>query len=241
MFRIAVCDDEAVFIDTVKKYIADYLLKINEEFEIDTFSSGKELVALGQEIEKYAIIFLDVNMEGIDGIETAKKIREYSAEIHIVFITAYLDYSLEGYKVNAERYLLKNNVNLEESIGECMDSIVEKIRRTDLKRRFVFHQCETDVSLEKIIYIESRLHRLEFHLTEGGEKMFSMYGKLNVLEKELQTSGFVRIHQSYLVNLKHIKKVAGYHVILSNGQSLSVPKTKYREVKNTFIAFIGEF
>lgn len=240
MFRIAVCDDEELFIKTIESYISNYLLKKDVSFEIDTFSSGKDMIALGQEIIKYTIVFLDVNMEEIDGIKTAKKIREFSSDVHIVFVTAYLDYSLEGYKVNAERYLLKNNINLEDSIYECMDSIFEKINHAVLKRKFVFSQCEMYVSLEKIIYIESRLHRLEFHLTDGGNNAYTMYEKLNVIEKELIDYGFVRIHQSYLVNLRHIKKVAGYHVILSNGQSLSVPKTKYREVKNTFIAYIGE-
>lgn len=240
MFRIAVCDDEELFVDTVEKYISDYMLKKDIPFEMDTFRSGKDLIALGQDITNYTVVFLDVNMEEMDGITTAKKIRKYSSKLHIVFVTAYLDYSLEGYKVNAERYLLKNNINLEESIYESLDSVFDKLSHADVKRKFVFSQCEMYVSLEKIIYIESRLHRLDFHFADVENNVYTMYEKLNVLEKELFEYGFIRIHQSYLVNLRHIKKVAGYHVILSNGQSLSVPKTKYREIKNAFIAFIGE-
>lgn len=240
MFKIAVCDDEECFRDIIKQYVGSYLSKIEVPFEIDSFSAGKDLAALGQNIEKYAIVFLDVNMEEIDGIKTAKIIREYSSNIFIVFVTAYIDYSLEGYKVNAERYLLKNTINLEDSIYECMDSIFEKVNQNVLKRKFSFNQCEKDLPLERIIYIESKLHRLEFHVIDAHVKTYTMYGTLNVLEKELYEFGFLRIHQSYLVNLQHIKKMKGYHAVLNNGQMLPIPKTRYRDVKNAFIGYIGE-
>ncbi|MDE6687414.1 MAG: LytTR family DNA-binding domain-containing protein [Lachnospiraceae bacterium] len=240
MFRIAVCDDEKCFCETVKKYVGNYLSKKEIPFEIDTFVSGKDLIALGLDIVKYTIVFLDVNMEEINGITTAQKIREYSSEIYIVFVTAYIDYSLEGYKVNAERYLLKNNINLEDSIFECMDSIFAKLKNFVFKRKFVFNECERNISLEKIVYIESSLHKLEFHVIEEYMMTYSMYGTLNSLEKELLEFGFLRIHQSFLVNLRHIKKVTGYQAILNNGQMLPIPKTRYRVVKNAFIAYIGE-
>ncbi|MDE6744487.1 MAG: LytTR family DNA-binding domain-containing protein [Lachnospiraceae bacterium] len=240
MFRIAVCDDEKCFCETVKKYVGNYLIKKEIPFEIDTFGSGKDLIALGPDIVKYTIVFLDVNMEEINGIKTAQKIREYSSEIYIVFVTAYIDYSLEGYKVNAERYILKNNINLEDSIFECMDSIFAKLKYFVFKRKFVFIECERNISLEKIVYIESKLHKLEFHVIEECMMTYSLYGTLNSLEKELLEFGFLRIHQSFLVNLRHIKKVTGYHAILNNGQMLPIPKTRYRVVKNAFIAYIGE-
>lgn len=240
MFRIAVCDDEKCFCETVKKYVDNYLIQKDIPFEIDTFNSGKDLIALGLDIVKYTIVFLDVNMEGIDGITTAQKIREYSSEIYIVFVTAYLDYSLEGYKVNAERYLLKNNFNLEDSIFECMDSIFDKINHFVLKRKFVFNECEKNMPLERIVYIESKLHKLEFHVLDVRMMTYSMYETLNAVEKELLEFGFLRIHQSYLVNLRHVKKVTAYYALLNNGQTLPIPKTRYRDVKNAFIAYIGE-
>lgn len=240
MIRIAVCDDEKYFRETVKQYVENFLLNKEIPFEIDLFASGKDLAALGQDIEQYAIVFLDVSMEELDGIKTAKKIREYSSDIFIVFVTAYLDYSLEGYKVNAERYLLKNTVNLEDSIYECMESIFEKSNHTVLKRKFTFNECEKVLSLEKIVYVESKLHKLEFHICDGSKMKYTMYETLNTVEKELFAYGFLRIHQSYLVNLQHVKKVTGYHAILDSGQMLPIPKPKYRDVKNTFIAYVGE-
>lgn len=95
--------------------------------EIDTFSSGKEFVELGIEMVKYKIVFLDINMDELDGIMTAKKIRENSKDMFIVFVTAFVNYTIEGYKVDAVRYILKDNKNLVASVYECMDAIHEKM------------------------------------------------------------------------------------------------------------------
>ena len=104
MLRIAICDDEKLFRENIKKYVLKYLSEKDISSEIDMFNSGKELLGLGTDLLGYNIIFLDINMDEIDGIMTAHKIREYSMGIYIVFVTAYVNYSLEGYKVDATRY-----------------------------------------------------------------------------------------------------------------------------------------
>lgn len=240
MLRIAICDDEKPFRENIKKYVGNYLLNKEISFEIETFSSGKEFIELGIEMVRYNIIFLDINMDEIDGIATAQKIREFSSEIYIVFVTAYINYSLEGYKVDAARYLLKNNVNFDDSICECMDNILNKMNYVVLKKSFKFNECEKDVLIERILYVESRLHKLEFHIMEDKLRTYTLYGTLNELEKEMSDFKFLRIHQSFLVNLKHIKGIVAYKVILSNNQELIVPKARYKEVKSAFIAYKGE-
>lgn len=227
MFRIAVCDDEKPFRDSVKEYVEKYLSEKDISYEIDTFASGKEFLELGIELVQYDIIFLDINMDEIDGIVTAQKIREYSSEVYIVFVTAYINYSLEGYKVGAARYLLKNNINFDDSIYECMDTILHKMNFVVLKKNFKFNECEKEVPVERILYIESNLHKLEFHIMEDKLKVYTLYGTLNEVEQEMIDFSFLRIHQSFLVNLNHIKSVTGYKVILSNNQELIIPKARY--------------
>lgn len=153
MLKIAICDDEKVFRDNINKYVAAYLNEKEISYEIDTFSSGKEIIDLGIEIKQYNIIFLDINMDDVDGIVTAQKIREYSSEIYIVFVTAYINYSLEGYKVDAIRYLLKNNTNLEASISECMDAILHKMNLVVKKKKFKFNEGEKEINIDNIYYI----------------------------------------------------------------------------------------
>ena len=98
----------------------------------------------------------------------------------------------------------------------------------------------TKIRVESILYIESKLHKLEFHILEHGLATYTMYGTLNEVENELEEYHFLRIHQSFLVNLKYIKCVTGSKVVLSNGQELTVPRARYKTVKDTFIAYKGE-
>lgn len=240
MMKIAICDDEQYFRERVKVYVGTYLEKKEIMYEIDTFRSGEDILELGIEMLTYSIVFLDIKMDGINGMDIARKIREYSSDIFIVFITAYIDYSLEGYKVRATRYLLKNDTNLEDYIYECMDTILERMKYVVFRKKFLFNECEKNIPLEKIIYIESKLHKLEFHIMEEEIMIYTMYGTLNALEKDLSSFDFIRIHQSFLVNLQHIKKVGGYRVTLSNKQVLTIPKVRYRDVKNAFISYMGQ-
>lgn len=102
-----------------------------------------------------------------------------------------------------------------------------------VKREFDFKEGRKDISLERLLYIESKLHLLEFHIMEDTETVYTMYETLNVLDDMLSENGFIRTHQSYLVNAKHIKNVVRCKVILTNGVELSIPKARYTEVKKS--------
>ncbi|GFI32445.1 sensory transduction protein LytR [Lachnospiraceae bacterium] len=240
MFRIAICDDESIFVEELKGLISGYMMEKGLVFEIDTYSSGEALVKLGIEVVRYTAVFLDINMEKIDGIMAAEKIREVSREIFIVFVTAYVNYSLEGYRLDAVRYLLKSNANFQSTVNECMDAIMDKLNYTVAIKKFDFKEGTKEVSLERLLYIESRLHKLEFHVMEDDMKIYTMYETLNALEDRLAANKFVRIHQSYLVNIKYIKNVVRYKVVLTNGVELVIPKARYTYVKEQFISYQGE-
>lgn len=240
MFRIAICDDEILFTKELKELISGYMMEKGLVFEIDTYSSGEALTGLGIEVVKYTAVFLDINMEKIDGIMAAEKIREVSREVFIVFVTAYVNYSLEGYRLDAVRYLLKGNTNFQSTVNECMDAIMDKLNYTVAKREFDFKEGTKEVSLERLLYIESKLHKLEFHVMEDDMKIYTMYETLNAMEDRLAANEFIRIHQSYLVNIKYIKNVARYKVVLTNGVELVIPKARYTYVKEQFISYQGE-
>lgn len=240
MFRIAICDDEYYFRQELKEIISDYMLNKGFVFHIDTFASGEEFIALGIEMVKYTIVFLDVNMSKMDGVTAAKEIRLISKEIFIVFVTAYVDFTLEGYKVDAIRYLLKDNHNFKNTICECMDAVIDKMNYAVIRKEFHFIESKKEIALDRILFIESKLHKLEFHIMEQDMRIYTMYETLNGLEQELEDYNFIRIHQSFLVNLKYIKEVFRYKAILSNGIELIIPKVRYKQVKDSFIAYQGE-
>ena len=168
MLEIAICDDEEYFLEQEKEWISQYMNHLDYEFHIDAFTSGVEFMAVGDKVSKYDIMFLDINMEGLDGLETARKIREYTKEAFIVFVTAFITYSLEGYKVDAVSYILKDNDSLERAIKECLDAIIDKMHYVENKFTFDFQEGAKTLLVDEIVYIESNLHKLQFHL--AGQK-----------------------------------------------------------------------
>lgn len=239
MLRIAVCDDEEHFRRTIENYVSNYLQKQEISFQIEEFASGTEFLKLAEQMCQYQIVFLDINMGETDGITLAEKIRDYSDKVIIVFVTAYIDYSLAGYKVNAIRYLLKGSQTLEDDFEECMEAVLEKVNYIEPIKNIQFREEEKEVNLNHIIYIESRLHILEFHMTYSDAGIRTLYGVLNIWEEQLKSYHFLRIHQSYLVNLNYIKRIEKGYVVLKDETSLPVPRVRHKEVEKAFAAYKG--
>lgn len=240
MFKIAICDDETVFAEELREMVSACLTEKGILFEIDLFESGEALAALGVELVRYTAVFLDINMEGMDGIEAAGKIRALSKEVFIVFVTAYISYSLEGYRLNAVRYLLKGDLNFFGIVQECMEAMIERLNYAVVKKEFAFREGRKEVALERLLYVESRLHKLEFHVMEDAMKVYTMYQTLDKVQDMLGDDGFVRIHQSYLVNLRHISSVSKYKAVLTDKTELAVPKARYADVRARFTQYQGE-
>lgn len=115
-------------------------------------------------------------------------------------------------------------------------SIADAGDREDLEAvmRFSFVEGEKEISIRDIIYVENEKHRQLFHV---GDIIYSMYSKLDEIEKCLEAHGFIRIHQSFLINMRYIKRISSYVLLLENGISFSVPKARYKKVKKVFDAY----
>lgn len=240
MFCIAICDDEEYFRKREKQLIEAYMDDKGCQCSIDTFGSGKEMLQAFERLLQYDIIFLDISMQDIDGIETAKEIRKINREVYLVFVTAFITYAPEGYKVDAIRYLLKDDVCLEKAVAECLSAIVDKMNYEERKRVFAFQEGEMALFLEDILYIESNLHKLIFHLEGKGEAMYTMYAKLDDMDQLLHASGFCRLHKSYLVNLRYVENIKRYRAELINGESLCISKSRYLDARNELVCYKGE-
>lgn len=108
MFRIAICDDERQFRKRIHDILIEYMNENDILYEIDEFESGKDFISLGINLAKYDIVFLDVNMDELDGMETAQKIRKVSNDVFIVFVTAFITCAHQGYSVaNIRKHWIK--------------------------------------------------------------------------------------------------------------------------------------
>lgn len=240
MLKIAVCDDEQIFCNELKNIISTYMLEKQICYEIDLFRSGKDFVRHGAEMIKYQIIFLDINMDDLNGIETAKALRCFCKDTFIVFVTAFVDYTVDGYMVEAFRYILKSNQNFKETVYESLDAICNKMNCIPNVERFEFKECTKEISLDRIAYIESNLHKLEFNVLEEKYVVYSLYDTLNSIEEKYNKNGFLRIHQSYLVNMKYITNIVNYKAYIINGIVLPVAKSRFKFAKDKFVKYKGE-
>lgn len=239
MLNIAICDDEAYYRDKIKNELETILEQRNiEDYGIDTWTSGEELCDNPEKLKEYQIVFLDINMENMTGLDAAKIIKSVNRDIYLVFVTAYVDYAVEGYKVEAIRFLLKDM--LDGTLPECMDTVLEKMKYHRHKEKFPFVEGEREVLIYKIVYIESDKHKQIFHVEGEKEQIFSLSGKLEDTQKKLEPYGFIRIHKSFLVNVKMIVDVRNYKVTLKNGKILPVPREKFRQVKLQYFEMMGE-
>ena len=240
MFRIAICDNERGFVKKTEKMMGQYLRNKGILYEISSFDSEEAFMQLGTEIMKYRVVFLGTNRNGVNGLKLARWIRRYSEELFIVFVTAHINYSLEGYKFNAIRFLLKDRKTFSESILECMDAILAKMNYVIFKKDIKFSEGRKKIALNQILFIESCLHKLLFHIMEDQESVYTLYETLDRIEMEYRLYQFIRIHQSYLVNMNHIVSMRRYEVVLSNGMHLVIPKARYKQAENRFIAYNEE-
>lgn len=231
-FKIAVCDDEKFYREYINKWIMDYFLSKDLMVHIDLFSDGSEFCSDRNNFYKYDIIFLDIEMDQMNGMDTAYTIRKFNAEMQIVFITVKIEYSLEGYKVNAMRFIIKED--LEHSLKECLDAVLQSRRERMVTMKFGFIGGERNIMLKDILYIENRSHKLRF---VGKAEELYLNKKLNTIEEQLRPYHFARAHQSYLVNLEYVDKLASYKVYLFDGSVLPAAKGRYTELRKSYLRY----
>lgn len=230
--NIAICDDEKYYRNYVENVVRDYLVKENVLFQIELFEDGRDFCNVDENIHKFDIIFLDIDMKEMNGMETAYSIRKKNMEMDIVFITVMPDYVFEGYKVSAVRYIMKKEID--KLLPECLGDILRKRKFSGQKMEFSFVGGKRAVFLNDILYIESKSHKLQF---TGKVGVLYMYGQINEVESKIADFNFVRCHQSFLVNLEHIEQINNYLICLSDGSEIPVSRPRYPEVKQQYLTY----
>ena len=228
--RIAVCDDEQKFIDDFKR-ITDKLYP-SLDMVVDTFSDGTELLkSFG--FRAYDLVFLDIEMPEMDGITLAEKLRETSDEVSIVFLTGHIEYAVKGYEVNALRYLTKPAD--EQKVKDVIDRVLKTLG--DVKMLWIkTEEGEGKLRLSDILFIESQNQNV---LISTAEDSYSVRGNMNDYEKRLEQEGFFRIHRGYIVSLARVSRLSGKEVVMEDGTTLPVSRSKEARLKEVLFSFIS--
>lgn len=227
--EIAICDDEKIIQEQVRAWIVQECQGISPKL----YGTGDSLLASRT---KFDIIFLDIQMDGTNGIETAKILRERDGEVILIFITGIREYVFDAFDVAAFHYLLKPME--EQKFRQVFRRAMEEVgQRGNQKREPLIIQARRqNFILEKdsIYYMESRGKKVAIH-TKGGtiEAYTSMHG----LQGQLGTS-FYRCHRGYLVNMAYIAEYSHESIILCNGAYVYLAKEKYGEFVKTYMRYL---
>ena len=222
MLRIGICDDQMEARDALR-FQLEKVLRVESEQIVYEWSTGESVVRwLIKHPGEIDLLFLDVEMKGINGMEAAGQIREFDRDICLVFVTGYTDYVFDGYKVNALDYVIKP-VGAER-IREVLKRVREQIF-DGREKSFCFKTPEGTyrLPLSDISCFYSDKRKVNVVCAGREEKLsYAFYGKLDEVEEQL-SGAFVRVHQRYLVNPKWVTRIGGESVTV-DGQSIPISR-----------------
>lgn len=229
MMRIAVCDDEPVFV----KQISDRIEKYMTDCVVRGFLSGEDLL-LQEEI--FDLYFLDIQMEGLNGIEIAKKLRERDEESMIVFITGAKEYVFDAFDLAALHYLVKpvEDEKLQESLKRA-EKEIEKKHNGKGKQIFIKTRSKNiTLNVVDVLYFENEMRKIAAHTVRG---TISFYGVMAEMEKEAG-AGFYRCHRGYLVNLSYVAEYDAETITLVNGEKIYLSKDRYHDFVKQYMRYL---
>lgn len=226
--KVIICDDEKQICDLMRGKLISYSVNNDLDLYVEVFPSGEAL--LEKFPEDADIIFLDIEMSGKNGMETAEEIRKKNSQVHIVFLTVYEEYVFESFKVGAFRYLLKPLKD--EEFLETMDALKERIDSPDNYLMLRFHKEYFRILYEDILYIEVVDHKVWIHCEKD---TYQWRGTLEKLREELDGKGFYQIHRSYLIHVKKIRKYNSQKVWFANGMEVPISKNRLNGFKEEYI------
>lgn len=233
MLKIAVCEDMILErLDTIKK-IKNALQKLSCDFDLEQFSSGEQLLNY---TGYFDVIFLDIKLQNLSGIDTAKELRKTNIKSKIIFVTSFKEYVFEAFDVSAFQYLLKPVS--EEKISSILNKILYEAHSDDLNDLYIIIKKGKDtikMLLDKIYFFEVQNRIIIIHTKDS---VIEYYNKISNIENSIPKNNFFRCHRSYIVNLKYIKKFCNTEILLDNDEKILLSKNKYSEFSEAFLKYL---
>ena len=232
MIHVAIVDDEEQSRKRIKKcldYVAD---KKKTEFSVREFSNADAFL-VGYEAE-YDIVFMDIEMDGTDGMEAARQLRKIDKNVILIFVTNIAQMAIQGYEVEALDFIVKPIDP--HAFALKMVRALGRVAK-DSSDRFIINVAGDAVSLHThlIKYLEVNGHYVVYHTKEGD---YSEYISLSAAEKKLKGGAFIRCNRGYLVNLKYVDTVTKDYCVV-DGEELIISRPQKKTFMEAFADFLG--
>lgn len=228
--KIAICDDDKIICEYIKKTIEAYAYKKGFNIDIQVFNSGYNLL-FGMN-NSFDVLFLDIELKDMTGIEIGKKLRlEISHPMEIIFISAHPEYALDLFKIRPMDFLIKpfNEIDVEKIIDECYS-------KCHASNEYMTYKSGTDIGrvrYDDILYLSSDLRKILIHKTDSN--IIDIYAKLDDISKKLPEQIFWRIHKSYIVNIRKVELFQYETMKLINGEILTISKPYRQDIRSRIL------
>lgn len=233
MMKIALCDDNEIERGILKNVIEGLLDELGHEAQLFEFSSGEKLLRNYSKGD-YDVIFLDIQMKQLDGIETGKAIRIKDAQVEIVYATGSEKYMKEGYDIHAFAYILKPY-----RLEKVRDALVYYLKKYDVDNEsnrvgmleITIQQKKIFIRQRDIYCLESMGRVVSIYCKNN---VFKVYARLGELEKKLNSDMFLRCNQSYIVNILWVKDIVDYDFYMPDNKLVPIRKRDKKEIVQKF-------
>lgn len=241
MIRILICDDDIEMLNQIKTAVENAVKDLEIKAKVHSYLDAEQIS--NQMLSSCDIALLDIDFErpSYNGMDVARKLRSVRRDAIIIFITNFIEYAPEGYEVQAFRYILKKELHT-----VLNPYLLQAVSQLNLLKETIKIQVNgeiIDLLLDNILYFEVQQHNVTVHVQRDAAgksiKTYNFYASLSALEQKLEPQGFLRIHKSYLVNMKHLNKFQCREARLSNGLILRVGEKSYAEKKKKYLLWKG--
>ena len=230
--RVAIVEDDPESMEVLDRSLRRYEKENNVIIDISKFRDGDEIATYYE--SKYDIILLDIEMKRLDGMSTAKVIREYDKEVIIIFITNMPQYAIKGYEVKALSFLLKPVPYFAFS-QQISDSIAKIQAHKEKSLLLTTKDGVVRVNIYDIYYVETMKHYLIVHEKNGSH---TLKMPLKKIEEELKVGSFFRCNNCFLVNLDEVKSV-NYDFVTVNDTELKISRPRKKEFLEALAKHFG--
>lgn len=231
MLHIASCDDDLQVLSHLSKLISKYQEEKKIAIKCSVFSNAIDLLEAMRN-ESFHVLLLDVLMPGLNGIQTAKEIRQFDPEIKIIFLTSSPEYAVESYAVDAYYYLMKPSTS--DKLFPILNKLIKEFSKEEDSFLIKSSAGILRIPYHKLESLEVLNKKLLFHLADGGVKEIS--GSLSEYEHNLLLKPeFIKVHRSYIVNMSYIQELASKTLITFNNQIIPISRLLYAQVREAYM------
>ena len=234
MLKIALLDDDKTALLISKGAIESFFQEKNIAISLDAFSSPVNFLAMAKE-ENYRLVFLDIDMPEINGLEVGKKLKEFNPQTDIIYLSQREDLVFDTLVLHPFGFIRKSKII--QDFANVLELFVNTALNTNSENKKITFSTKTETmsaDIDNVMYIEGNRNYQTFYLKDGST--FDARVLMGDLEEKLKDQGFIRIHKGYLVNYLYIRQIGNNEVNLTNNKSLPMSNKRKEEIMEKYLS-----